>query len=240
LGILLLAGLGAGCAFAQPVVRLTPQAKNVVWAGGTAITSRQGRYARVALGFLRQDDDRLVFRVEIENTGAVPLLVDPSRFYFTTCSAPQHQKPLACKAAQWAINPEQVLLNLDLRRSREVAEASNQEGLATAFMFLDLSVGVAGAASGHGRAASNSLALAGEDAAIAEAASHRRQYSSFEGQRAKWEVEAFRKSTILPGDRVGGTVYLGRDINAGEVRLHIRTADEVLVFPFDQVLYAAR
>jgi hypothetical protein len=55
-----------------------------------------------------------------------------------------------------------------------------------------------------------------------------------------WETAALRKTTLLPGDRVAGLVYVARDVAANEVSLQIRIGDEILNFPFKQIFPDAR
>jgi hypothetical protein len=54
-----------------------------------------------------------------------------------------------------------------------------------------------------------------------------------------WETAALRKTTLLPGNRVAGLVYIARDVAANEVTLQSRIGDEILDFPFKQVFIDA-
>jgi len=102
--------IGLGCVRAQPVLRLTPLSDNVLWVGGMAASVKEGKLARVAVAFARQQDDLVAFYVEIENTARIPILVDPSRSYYAACTRLAKSRPRRCHPAQWVVDPEKVLL----------------------------------------------------------------------------------------------------------------------------------
>ena len=232
----------AGCMMPEPVLRLTPLSDNVVWAGGMAAVVKQAKAARVAVAFAREHDGKVGFRVEIENTSPVPILIDPARFYYAACNRSADGASRTCQPSRLAFNPEQVLLDLDIQHSRQEASTANAETFAGAMMFLDLTLGVAGAASGNRHAAMAGLDGADHSAQALDAisAEGQQQASTYEMERASWETAAFRKSTIPPGHRVAGLVYVDRHLAANEVSLQIRIGDEILDFPFKQMQFQAR
>src|SRR5262249_47627979 len=56
-----------GCATPGPIVRLAPDASDVVWVAGRAVTSQEDRGVRVAAAFDHQASNLVAFRVEFEN-----------------------------------------------------------------------------------------------------------------------------------------------------------------------------
>ncbi len=234
--------VAGGCATAEPVIRLTPESNDVVWVGGSAAVIKKGISARVAVAFARAQDELVGFRVEIENGTTGPILIDPAKFYYAACVRSDDGNSRQCHPAHPVVDPEKVLLDLDIRHSRDKASNANAETLAATMLFPDLATTVAGAASGkhHTTAVGLNNAVAAGDALGAIQAEGQVQASSYEIQRANWETAAFRKSTILPGNRVAGLVFVDRDLTANEVRLEIRIGDDVLDFPFKQTLYQAQ
>jgi len=230
--------IGLGCVRAQPVLRLTPLSDNVLWVGGMAASVKEGKLARVAVAFARQQDDLVAFYVEIENTARIPILVDPSRSYYAACTRLAKSRPRRCHPAQWVVDPEKVLLALDIAHARQQAYRMNQE-FAGPMLFLTMGTAMAGEARGNHRATSAALG----NAALASGTLYgigQQQASAYEMVRANWEAEALRKTTLLPEGRVAGLVYIGRDFAANEVSLAIRIGDEIFEFPFQQILVDAR
>ena len=232
----------SGCATPEPVLRLTPLSENVLWIGGTAAIVKEGRAARVAIAFARQQEDLVSFRVEIENTANTPILIGPSNFYYAACTRSADGKSRQCLPARWAVNPEKVLLDLDIARSRQKAGNMNEETLVAPLLLLSTTAALTSAASHDHR----KTALALDNAALAASAlesiqsDNQRQASAYELERANWETAALRKTTLLPGNRVAGLVYVARDLTANEVSLQSRIEDEILDFPFKQILIDAQ
>jgi hypothetical protein len=232
----------AGCIAPEPVIRMTPLSKNPFWAGGTQVAAIQGKSALVAVAFLREKDAQVSFRVEIENTSTGPVLVDPARFYFNMCSLSEVLDEATCSTSRWVVNPEQVLLDLDVKRARESADNKNSTSLLMPFMFLDIVAAVGGIATGDRHATAQALDNTRDTSDMLREieAEDQQQASSYEARRSMWETSALRKTTILPGQREAGMVFIPRDLSTNTVKLQIRVGDEVLAFPFKQTVYQTR
>lgn len=224
------------------MIRLSPQAENVVWVGGAATTSRQGKVARAASAFARQQGDQIAFRVEIENMSPAPILVDPARFYYRTCALRGTPRTRTCNPSHYVTNPEQVLLDLDVQNSRAKAESANTEAFWTTMLLLNATAAVAGVASGRHQIPTNVLVGAHMSATAldATASEDAHQASAYEIERANWAAAALRKTTLPPGKHVAGLVFIPRDESANEVSLQLRVGDDVLAFPFDQTVHRIR
>jgi hypothetical protein len=236
----------ASCFAPEPVLRLRPLSHEVIWNEGRAAQVKENAVARVAVAFEREwslaDHPMVGFRVEIQNVSANPFLVVPSRFYYAACSRSADGKVRACQPSRPAMNPEQVLLNLDVEHSRKQAGAANEEALGAALLFLDLAAGMANVAKGNprgagvamaGAAASSSMMSSAEAEGNAEAA-------NYESARSIWSSTALRKTTVLPGGGAAGIVFVDRQLDAREIVLAVRIDDETLDFPFEQIRYDLR
>jgi hypothetical protein len=232
----------AGCVTAQPVLRLTPRDQDVVWVGGSPVVGKTGVNVRVATAFARDYDGRIGFRVEVENRTAQPLLIDHRVFSFATCVRQEGVGTEECAPARLAINPEKVILEMDIMRSRQQAANTNEARFHTAMFLLDATVGVAAVTSGDGHAAADFGRYAEHDAHMMDATHAResRQVSAYELERANWTTDAFRKTTIFPGQAAAGLVFTERDVNAKTVWLLIHINNETFSFPFNQVVYVPR
>jgi hypothetical protein len=233
---------GSGCFAPEPVVRMTPLSKNLFWVKGTQVAAVQGKTGRAAVAFLRDYNSQVSFRVEVENTSLAPLLVDPATFYYSTCPSAEMPAYAKCSTSRWVINPEQVLLDLDAQRSRDSASNNNASAFFMPFILLDAMAAVTGAAKGNGRMTAHALASGVETAAILDhiEATEQAETASYQSERSLWETGAFRKTTLFPGQRASGMVFIPHDLDCKSVRLHIRMGDEIVVFPFQQTLYDVR
>jgi hypothetical protein len=134
------------------------------------------------------------------------------------------------------VNPEKVPLDLDVAHARQVADHANQQGLAGAFLLLDMAAIAAAATSRDTRTTGMTLAHTARTAgAIVDIETDGQRASAvYQNQRAQWENAALRKTTLMPGNRMAGMVYLARDMTANHLRLQMRIGNEVMVFPFRQ------
>jgi hypothetical protein len=240
--LLLVTALLGGCVSAQPVLRLSPRGDDAVWVGGTAVVSKTGVKLRVATAFARDYDGRVGFRVEVENRSAQPLVVDSNVFSFATCTRPERRQPEVCTPARLAINPEKVLLDMDIARSREQALNANEATFHAVMFLLDATASIASATSGKGHNAVAAADLANHEGRMLDQTQAResRQVSAYELERANWTTAAFRKTTIFPGKAAAGLVFTERDVNAQAVWLLVRIGGETFSFPFDQTVYIPR
>lgn len=232
----------AGCALTQPVLRLSPRDRDHVWVGGTAVVSRTGVKLRVAAAFARDYDGRLGFRVEVENRFSQPLLIDSNVFSFATCARSAPKQPEVCEPARLAINPERVLLDMDIARSYAQARNANDETFHNVMFLLEATASIASAASGKSSEARTSHMLANQQFQLADDARGResRQVSAYELDRANWTTAAFRRTTIFPGKAAAGLVFTERNVQAKTVWLLVHIDDEIFSFAFDQVVYMLR
>lgn len=235
----LMTALLGGCVMPAPVLRLMPKDRDRVWVGGTAVVSKTGVNLRVATAFARDYDDRLGFRVEVENRSAQPLVIDSRVFSFSTCARVERHQPEVCEPARLAINPEKVLLDMDIERAREHANNTNDETFHSVMFLLEATASLAGAASGKHHAAAEGANMAAHSGqALSEVeARESRQVSAYELERSNWTTAAFRKTTIFPGKAAAGLVFTERNVKARTVWLLVHIGDEIFSFAFDQVAY---
>jgi hypothetical protein len=236
----------AGCIAPEPVLRLSPLSHEVVWSEGRAAQVKGNAVARVAVAFEREwtlaNRPLVGFRVEIQNVSADPFLVVPSRFYYAVCSRPADGKGRACLPSHPAVNPEQVLLDLDMEHARKQAGAANEEALGGALFFLNLAAGMANVANGNRRGLGAAAAGAAVSSSIISSASAEgeAENANYESARSNWSDTALRKTTVLPGQGAAGIVFIDRQLDAREIVLAVRIDDKALDFPFEQIRYDQR
>jgi len=231
--------MAIGCATPSPVLRLSPQSKDVVWVGGTEAITRTGKTVRAAVAFAREQGNQIAFRVELENLTDTNVLLEPARFYAMTCARKGTPPTRTCGATRLVSDPERMLLALDMKRSRDKAGNANAEAFWGTMVLLDATLGVASAVGGHGRGTTSALVAMDLSANAMDSVStrDRLQATGYELERANWSAMALRKTTLFPGKRVAGLVLTERDESASEVWLHVRIGEDILVFPFNQTVH---
>lgn len=236
------ASLAAACASPQPLVRMVPLSENVLWARGVPALVKDGKAARVGVAFAREQEGLVGFHVEVENLGMTPMIVGPRNFYHAACAATPDGRSRTCRPSQWVMDPERVLLDLDVTHARKQAHLENRLAVTSVFILLDLGASIAAAAHGKHRAAtvglvSGAVAVNTAGDIVAE---REHESATYESRRDRWENYALRKTTLMPGQRMAGLVYLERDTTAAAVSLHFTGGGDLLEFPFAQQLIDTR
>jgi hypothetical protein len=224
-----------GCATPQPVVRLQPTSPDVVWRSGRAIVSQQTTDLKVAVAFERMAEQRLVFRVELQNLGPQRRDVGPHQMVYRTCV-----KPPSCGPRRNVIDPEQRLLALDVARSRTRASQQDSAGLGAALLMLNAVATVGAVAAGEGEQAAH---LASDGLLLAQGTSqsierHDQQIASIEADKLDWAASALRRTTLGPEQGIAGMVNLPLNLEATRIWLGVTIDGTTLWFGFEQIVIA--
>ncbi len=225
--------LVVGCATPMPLVRLNPDAPDVVWVGGRASVQRDTTGVRVAAAFEHQDGSNLALRVEIENRTTDRLEVSPQEMTFSVCSS---LAPASCSPSQRVIDPEQILTALAVAQLRGVADASNSQAFLGTMVLLSAVGDVASAA--QGRHVDGSGTLIAASAMESDAAARNSAQASIAIQQHVWSDEALRRNTLFPGQGTSGLVYLPINYRARYVWLQITVGGRLFPFHFAELVTA--
>jgi hypothetical protein len=220
-----------GCATPMPLVRLNPDAPDVVWVGGRASVQKDTTGVRVAAAFEHQDGTNLAVRVEVENRTTDRLEVSPRDMTFSVCSS---LAPASCSPSQPVIDPEQILAALAVAQSRGVADASNSQAFYGTLVLLNAVGDVASAA--HGRPTTGSGTLVAASAMEGDAAARDSAQASIAAQEQLWSNQTLRRNTLFPGQGTSGLVYLPINYQARYVWLQITVGGRLFPFHFAEVV----
>ncbi len=220
-----------GCATPAPLVRLNPKAADIIWVGGRASVRQENGGVRVATAFEHQDGPLLGLRLEIENASQARLEVDPKNVTFTKC---RDETVGSCAPTQRVIDPEQALADLDVAQSRGMADAANTQALLGTLVLLNAVGDLSSAAHGHPSSGLNTMAAA--DLMENGAAASNNTLATIAWRRQIWSNQALRRNTLDPGQGAAGLVYLPIDLRANYIWLHVRVAESLFQFRFEQVV----
>jgi hypothetical protein len=230
---LLLAALSlaaaAGCAAPAPLVRLTPYNPDVVWVSGRAVVSEDQDGVRVAAAFDEQAGDGLGIRVEVENASDERLEIAPADVTYTLCAT---EAVGSCAPWRQVADPERMLIEIDAARSREQANASNDQAAMVPFLILGAVGDVASIASRH--PTNNAAAISSE--MDDDANRHASTITSLDSEHQRWSADALRRTTLIPGRGTAGYVYVPVDTRAQVVWLQVMIDDRRFTFRFRQTV----
>jgi len=223
----------AGCVTPQPIVRLYPEGKDAIWRAGRGMQVQQKDGFLVAAAFDYQHDDRLAFRVEVENRSAARVNVDHQSISYVACASPK-----TCSPRYAVVDPERELLAMDLARAQARADQTNSERAGAGLALLGLAGAVAGAASGNAHAGGAALVAGASAASVADDASAAaaQQVFMIDSAQHAWTLTALRRTTLFPGEGAGGDVFLPLAPAAVAVWLRVDIGPATFWFPFRQVV----
>jgi hypothetical protein len=204
----LLALLLAGCA---QTYQLTPDGDGVRWYRGQALQQSETPGSAVTLAFLGEDRGRLLFNVLVENRGSTDLLVAPEAFYYDVLETTRRD-PGTTRRAGFPDEDMDRVMALDPER-----ELATLRGLGADEIAL-----IADAAT--------------RDAVDRPDAEDRAQGRALNRELRWWRDAALRKTTLAPGQRMGGVVALPARERASRLRLVLPLGDEEPSFDFSQTL----
>ena len=148
---------------------------------------------------------------------------------FTACTGPSIK---SCAPGRGVIDPERMINRLDARRSREAADATNDQALLAPFFILgalgDIASAPTGQPSHEGERVANDMDR--------DAARHAQAISQIAFEKERWS-SALRRTTLLPGKGVAGYVYVPIDRRARFVWLQIQAGERSYPFCFRQVIH---
>jgi hypothetical protein len=222
-----------GCATPAPLVRLNPDAADIIWVGGRASVQKADTGVRVAAPFEHQDGRSLALRVEIENGTTERLEVDPRDITYSVCRTAAVS---SCSASQRVFDPEQMLISLDVQQSRETADAINSQAFLGTLVMLSAVGDVAAVASGHADRNTGAATALAASAMDDHAAAVDSAQASIATQRELWSNRALRRNSLFPGQGISGMVYVPINLQAGFVWLQITTGGRTFPFHFAQTV----
>lgn len=224
----------AACVAPMPIVRLTPESPNVTWVSGLAVVTQEQDGVRIALAFDRHEGDTLAFRVEVMNNTPGQFEVSPRDCLFVTCTGPTSYS--SCSPRHTVIDPESTLQSLDATRSREIADATNNEILGTSLMLLSLTADVASLANHRPRSGAESASIAA--AVNSSEAVHQSTIGQIESERSKWAISALRRTTLFPARALAGYVYVPTNYEARFVWVQVQIGARRFPFVFEQASFS--
>jgi hypothetical protein len=227
------AGLFFGCATPAPLVRLNPDANDIIWVGGRASVQKEETGVRVAAAFEHQDGPTLALRVEIQNGTSDRLEVDPQGITFSVCRT---LGVLSCRPSQTVIDPERMLAALDTEESRDTAATKNSQAFLGTMVLLSAVGDVATVASGHANASTGAGTALAASAMDDDAAAASSAQASIAVQRQVWSNQALRRNSLFPGQGTAGLVYIPINFQAGFVWLQVTVGGRTFPFHFAQTV----
>jgi hypothetical protein len=255
--LVFLVGLLSGCA-PDPVYRLRAHDPDSTgfWQQGRQVLTRTADSLQVAAAYARTTNEGHKFRLAFVNRSSVPYTVDPTEVYAVVTKALSDERyahpveneqgttyefrrdTLSVADTLRARDPERVLLQIDRERARAEADAEKDAAASAFFLTLDAVSEIAsGPQSPDERTADAAEDTEAQLRRAEEQDENRRAQSRLSQRRARWAQSALRRTTLMPGMRTTGFVYVPVDPNAARLVLHVDLGARTVTVPFRQRRY---
>ncbi len=249
LAIAMLATL-TSCFSPKPVFRFKTEETQTTWDKGKEYVSyKKGEY-EVHTSYYGNDENNIMFDIEIVNSNGDEFLVAPESIIMYTGSWDNATQSIAYNTLPIrAIDPEMELLKIDLERSR--AEAANKNAGVAAVAIFAAAIPLAVVAAKSDAKNSNStenkisntdLVNAGVDVAFGVNAINQEiqlnKMAAMQDSKYNWEVTSLRKTTLSPGYSIRGLVSFPiPDKNFNKIRLDVPTPDGYVNIKYDYLIF---
>lgn len=204
--LLLVIILLTGCTVApKPVYRAQPDKGSGVWNNGQELAQTQDGGLEMVMVFDSFRCGLLVFNMEFQNNCTETLTVDPAAFFLAEVREMGEDDALP----RYAQDPEKVLLQNDLARSRAVARRETQQNADSFFSFASLVADLATDDSVLTEQQKQTHLQQDQEIElmqIRELQEHRQTMQSLQKNEYLWQNQALRKTTLQPGQSIGGEV----------------------------------
>ncbi|MEL6971421.1 MAG: hypothetical protein AAFO02_14745 [Bacteroidota bacterium] len=235
----------SACVVPQKVIRVEPDTQeNVFWYQGQAIAEKKQDNIITRAAFSHANREYLIFDVEIFNEKEEAILVTPEVMTLASQTGPKRR----------AIDPEYMLLSMEVQQSRQEANAKNA-AIAGGIILVGAAVAVAVSDNGD----SNVDSWTGEvdnytatdvvvDAVLPAVALtldfHQAAILSspvdalpLTNEALFWQENVLRRTTLRPGEHIRGLVAFPRFDDVRELTFTAPIEEEEFVFLFQQRTY---
>ena len=226
-----------------PVFRLAPDEKNTTFYYGAEYVQSDVDDILVSLAYYRHAGNMISFDVEIVNYSEESVRISPEKFYITAFNAtPTHPDATALKQVN-AIDPEEMLLAIDKKRSRENASEQTNMVLHATGEVLSLAgelASIGGDRSSEDREEARRDRIERRAIRADQRYQHDVEMHSLAVQRDSWEYDTLRKTDLLPDYHIRGLVYVPANPDARYFELIIPVDRTEHRFVFRQHRFDAR
>lgn len=252
--ILALLPVLTSCFSPKPVLRFKAEETNTTWDKGKEyISYKKGDY-EVHTSYYGNNDDHIMFDIEIVNKNGEEFLVAPENIKLYTGwwdnvkqSIEYSNSPIS------AIDPEMELLKIDLENSKAEAASKNAGVAAVAIFAAAVPLAIIAAKSDADNSSSNTISnestisnseMVGAGVNLALAANEvnhdTQEYKieSLNDSKYTWETSSLRKTTLSPGYSIRGLVFFPTpDIKFRKVRIDVPLPNGIISIKYDYLIY---
>lgn len=218
----------AGCS-PEPVFRMSPERGPTTYYQGTEYTTTEQDSLFVTLAYYRHIGDMFAMDVEVYNKRDTTVRIDPARFGALALGSYADSTFDDFLTYNWALDPEQQLLEIDKRISRHRAS----EKTAGAVLLTSVGVGVTAAilAGDPGDENGNNEGDDTNYTYIDYGSGSDVDYEELELQRKRetWELDALRITDLQPGEYVHGLVFFENVEEAAGYKLELNIGESEFV-----------
>ncbi len=229
----------------EPVLRLhsdTSEKEHVMVYQGMEYLMSEGEHSVIILAYYRHLDNRIIMDLEVFNDSDEPVRFNPSSVKYIAYRVPsywieepeQYDGPMEDIAEVFAIDPEEVLLNIDKKTSRTKARNRTNIVLETLGSGLAVTADIAeGTRSSYSEKRSQQRAMRRAE----RRESFYRYVANLNEQRNYWETEILRITDLMPGESIAGEISFPVTSDATMIEIVVETAGDKHTFRYRQKTY---
>ena len=216
-----------------PIYTLSSKEKNKDFLMGRETIIKEDSGLKLSLNFERYERKNFLFFLVVENKTDDTIIVNPAKIYEEILE-PNVDKTVK---KSFAINPENQLLKIDKQINKTEAQKKTSDGLN---LFIS-ALGLASDISSIGKEKSQKEIKEREHIRRqhdrnmrAEETEYQDKMNGLYVEKNHWENNVLRITTLHPGERIGGLIYLPVNRSASIIKLVIPINHREINFIYEQ------
>ncbi len=213
------------------------------WLNGREFTKLEDDKVELVIAFDEIRGGLISFDIELLNKSRRTILVSNELFEMISLDAKGNTVDNK-KNRQTAIDPEKVLIRLDLLEARENSQYENDKNSDAVFSLFELFADIAVISTAKTQKEKDKWIERSEKSRRENRereAEKEKEHNNFKfllsDEKYKWKINALRKSSLLPGEKIQGKIFFNFNDKASIIKLKFINGDDTLVLLFNVLKY---
>ena len=222
-----------------PVFRIFPESNETAFYQGMEYVQHAGKSLVLSMGYYRHLDNKFIMDVEIINNSDSTVYIDPLQFNYDAYEQYSDAFPADTGkflANRTAFNPEVEMIQIDKQLAREEAAERTDQTLFLIGQGISVASEIAADSPEEREEISENRRENYRDQQI-ENMEYRYSKRNLADRREVWEMEALRRTDLLPGEHIRGFVFFENQPDAGLYILRFKGAGLNFETAFGQIKY---
>ena len=222
------------CSYSK--LRVKPLSKDSFWDSGKEYLYKSNEKLEIAICFEKTINNQIEFFVEITNLDTIPVLIDPSQFYYKYTLHKKLSIDSTHSIHVMAKNPENEIDNIDKKIANENTAYETKQALNTACLFTGclLSLTTISDKTEEEWEDEHETMESILDNMSQDTESHTNTVAYLENQKSRLEFDTIRKTTLFQNQTISGLLKFPLKKHAKGIKIILPVDNNIITFEYEQ------